>query len=81
MSYQFYIGIGIYVVSVVLLKYILKIKVKNLQTMAMWSMIAGIVFLCQPVSAWLFHYGIGVLGYGLLWWNIANNSKPDKVTE
>ena len=81
MSYQFYIGIAIYVVSVVLLKFILKVKRRHLQTMAMWCMIGGIVFLCQPISAWVFHYGIGVLGFGLLWWNIANNSKPDEVIE
>ena len=81
MSYQFYIGIAIYVVSVVLLKFVLKIKRRHLQNMGMWAMIAGIVFLCQPLSAWLFHYGIGVLGFGLMWWNIANNSKPDEVIE
>ncbi len=81
MSFQFWIGIGVYVISIVLLKFVLRIKVKRLQDMAMWCMVAGIVFLCQPVSAFLFHYGIGVLGYGLLWWNIANNSKPDEVIE
>lgn len=81
MSVQFYIAIAVYVVSVILLKFVLKIKVKHLQSMAMWSMIAGIVFLCQPLSAFLFHYGIAVLGFGLLWWNIANNLKPDEVCD
>ncbi|MBI9107381.1 MAG: hypothetical protein JEZ04_11615 [Spirochaetales bacterium] len=81
MSYQFWIAIGLYVISIVLFKFILHIKRKHLQDMAMWCMIAGIVFLCQPLSAFLFHYGIGVLGFGLLWWNIANNSKPDEIIE
>ena len=81
MSTAFYIGIGIYIVSVILMKFIFRVKVRHLQNIGMWSMIAGIVFLCQPLSAWLFHYGIGVLGFGLLWWNIANNSKPDEVLE
>ncbi|HAK45624.1 MAG TPA: hypothetical protein DCO79_06855 [Spirochaeta sp.] len=81
MTLQFYIAIAVYVVSIVLLKFILKVKVRHLQNMAMWSMVAGIVFLCQPISAFVFHYGIAVLGYGLLWWNIANNLKPDEVLD
>lgn len=81
MTVQFYIAIGIYVLSVIVLKIILKIKRRHLQNMAMWTMIAGIIFLCQPISAFLFHYGIAVLGYGLLWWNIANNLKPDEVLD
>ena len=81
MSYQFYVAIAIYIVSVILLKFVFKVKRKPLERMGMWSMIAGIVFLCQPLSAWLFHYGIAVLIYGLMWWNIAINSKPDEVIE
>lgn len=81
MSTAFWIAIGIYIISVVLFKFILHLKRNFLLIMAMWCMIAGIVFLVQPVSAFLFHYGIAVLVFGLLWWNIANNSKPDKVNK
>ena len=81
MSTAFWIAIGFYLVSIVLLKIIFKVRRKHLLTMALWSMLAGIVFLCQPVSAFLFHYGIAVLFYGLLWWNIANNMKPEKIVQ
>lgn len=81
MSLAFWVVIGFYILSIILLKYVFKVKISSLQTMALWCMIAGIVFLCQPLSAFLFHYGIAVLGFGLLWWNIANNSKPVKTAE
>ncbi len=79
MSTAFWIAIGIYIVSIFLFKYIFHLKRKFLEIMGMWCMIVGIIFLVQPVSAFLFHYGISVLAFGLLWWNIANNSKPDTV--
>ena len=81
MTTAFWISIGIYIISIVLMKIIFHIKRNTLLTMAMWTMLAGILFLVQPLSAFLFHYGIAVLGFGLLWWNIANNSKPDKVNK
>lgn len=81
MTTAFWIAIGIYIISIIFLKIIYHVKRNILLTMAMWCMLAGILFLVQPFSAFLFHYGISVLGYGLLWWNIANNSKLDEVKQ
>ncbi len=81
MTTAFWISIGIYIISIVFFKIIFHVKRDILLTMAMWCMLGGIFFLVQPLSAFLFHYGIAVLGYGLLWWNIANNSKPDEAKQ
>jgi len=46
--------------------------------MALWIIIAGIVFLSQPWWEFLFRNGLTVLIFGLIYWNIAGNMKPGK---
>lgn len=81
MSLAFWLFIAFYVSTILLHAFVFHIKKETVITVAMWSMIAGIVFLCQPLSAFLFHYGIGVLFFGLLWWNIGNNMKKTIQSE
>ena len=81
MTISFWVAIGIYIAAFFIFKALGIFKPKYLQNIAMWSMISGIIFLCQPFSAFLFKYGIMVLIFGLIYWNIANNMKPESEEE
>ena len=78
MSLSFWIFLAIYIVSIVVIRFTPLWKKRVLEPMAMTSMIAGIVFLCQPWVAGAFRFGLGILIFGLIWWNIAVNMKIKK---
>jgi hypothetical protein len=44
---------------------------------AQWTMIAGLVFLCQPWVAVLHHYGLTVILIGLVGFLIASHIPPE----
>lgn len=78
MSLGFWLFLTFYIVSIFALRWSPLWRKSFLEPMAMWSMIAGIVFICQPWMAFLFRYGLVVLIFGLIYWNIAANMKPGK---
>jgi len=81
MSVSFWISISIYISSIIILSVLGLFKKKLFQTIGLWGMIGGIVFLCQPFFAVLFQYGIAVLILGLIYWNFGNNMKEEVETE
>ena len=76
MSLSFWITLAVYAVSIIVLRRTRFWTRLFLEPMAMWSMIAGIAFICQPWMQFLYRIGLTVLIFGLLFWNIAVNMNP-----
>ncbi len=81
MSVSFWISISFYITSIIVLSVLGLFKKRLFQSIGLWAMISGIVFLCQPFFAILFQYGIAILILGLIYWNFGNNMKADAETE
>ena len=78
MSLSFWIILAVYIGSIFALRWTSLWRPSFLEPLAMWSMIAGIVFLCQPWIMFLYRNGLTILLFGILYWNIAGNMKPGK---
>jgi hypothetical protein len=58
-----------------------QLSAKVLEPLAMWTMIVGIVALCQPWILVLHRYGMTVIIIGLIGFIIFSHIKPDPAEE
>jgi hypothetical protein len=49
---------------------------RYLEPISMWTMIVGIVVLCQPWSLWLHSYGVTIMLAGLVAFSVFSHFKP-----
>lgn len=78
MSLGFWLILAVYIGSIFALRWTPLWRPSFLEPLAMWSMIAAIVFFSQPWSKFLFRNAYTLLIFGLIYWNIAGNMKPGK---
>lgn len=78
MSLGFWLILAVYIGSIFALRWTALWRPSFLEPVAMWSMIAAIVFFSQPWSKFLFRNAYTLLIFGLIYWNIAGNMKPGK---
>jgi hypothetical protein len=53
-----------------------ELNARYFEPVAQWTMIAGLVFLCQPWVAVLHHYGLTVILIGLVGFLVASHIPP-----
>ena len=53
-----------------------EISAKYLEPASIWTMILGIVALCQPLNLTLHSYGVAIILLGLIGFNIFSKIKP-----
>jgi len=53
-----------------------EINAKYLEPASIWTMVAGIVALCQPFNLTLHSYGVSIILAGLIGFNIFSKIKP-----
>jgi hypothetical protein len=78
MAMSFWFILIFYVASIFALRWTRLWRPSFLAPLAMWCMIGGIVFICQPWLQFLYRNGLTVLIFGLIYWNIAGNMKKEK---
>jgi hypothetical protein len=58
-----------------------QLSAKVLEPLAMWTMIAGILALCQPWILVLHRYGVTIIIIGLIGFIVFSHIKPDPAGE
>ena len=58
-----------------------EISARYLEPASIWTMVIGIVALCQPLSMTLHSYGVTIILIGLIGFNIFSKIKPLAVKE
>jgi len=53
-----------------------EISAKYLEPASIWTMVLGIVALCQPLNLTLHRYGVAIVLLGLIGFNIFSKIKP-----
>ena len=53
-----------------------EISAKYLEPASIWTMVLGIVALCQPLNLTLHSYGVAIILLGLIGFNIFSKIKP-----
>ena len=53
-----------------------QISAKYLEPTSIWTMVLGIVALCQPLNLTLHSYGVAIILIGLIGFNIFSKIKP-----
>jgi len=53
-----------------------EIGAKYLEPASIWTMVLGIVALCQPLNLTLHRYGVAIVLLGLIGFNIFSKIKP-----
>jgi hypothetical protein len=53
-----------------------EISAKYLEPTSIWTMVLGIVALCQPLNLTLHSYGVAIILLGLIGFNIFSKIKP-----
>jgi hypothetical protein len=53
-----------------------EISAKYLEPASIWTMVLGIVALCQPLNLTLHRYGVAIVLWGLIGFNIFSKIKP-----
>jgi hypothetical protein len=53
-----------------------EISAKYLEPASIWTMVLGIVALCQPLNFTLHSYGVAIILLGLIGFNIFSKIKP-----
>ena len=53
-----------------------QISAKYLESASIWTMVLGIVALCQPLNLTLHSYGLTIVLIGLIGFNIFSKIKP-----
>ena len=53
-----------------------QISAKYLEPASIWTMVLGIVALCQPLNLTLHRYGLTIILVGLIGFNIFSKIKP-----
>ncbi len=53
-----------------------EMSVRYFEPASIWTMVFGIVALCQPVSLTLHSYGVTIILIGLLGFNVFSKIKP-----
>jgi hypothetical protein len=58
-----------------------QISAKYLEPASIWTMVLGIVALCQPLNLTLHSYGLTIILVGLIGFNIFSKIKPSPNQE
>ena len=58
-----------------------EMSVKYFEPASIWTMIFGIVALCQPINLTLHSYGVTIILIGLVGFNIFSKIKPLQAKE
>ena len=58
-----------------------QLSAKVLEPLSMWTMIVGIVALCQPWIFFLHRYGVTVIIIGLIGFIVFSHIKPDEAPD
>jgi len=53
-----------------------EVSAKYLEPASIWTMVLGIVALCQPLNLTLHRYGVAIVLLGLIGFNIFSKIKP-----
>ena len=53
-----------------------EISAKYLEPASIWTMVLGIVALCQPLNLTLHSYGVAIILLGLVGFNVFSRIKP-----
>ena len=53
-----------------------QISAKYLEPASIWTMVLGIVALCQPLNLTLHSYGLAIILVGLIGFNVFSKIKP-----
>jgi hypothetical protein len=53
-----------------------KVSAKYLEPASIWTMVLGIVALCQPLSLTLHSYGVAIILVGLVGFTVFSKIKP-----
>jgi hypothetical protein len=58
-----------------------QLSVKVFEPLSMWTMVAGIVALCQPWNLFLHRYGVTIILIGLVGFLVFSHIRPDPAEE
>jgi len=78
MTLGFWLILAFYIGSILALRWTPLWRPSFLEPLAMWTIIAAILFFSQPWSKFLFRHAYSLLIFGIIYWNIAGNMKPGK---
>jgi hypothetical protein len=53
-----------------------EVSAKYLEPASIWTMVLGIVALCQPLNLTLHSYGVAIILLGLIGFNVFSKFKP-----
>ncbi len=53
-----------------------EVSAKYLESASIWTMVLGIVALCQPLNLTLHSYGVAIILLGLISFNVFSRIKP-----
>lgn len=53
-----------------------EVSAKYLEPASIWTMVLGIVALCQPLNLTLHSYGVAIILLGLIGFNVFSKIKP-----
>ncbi len=58
-----------------------EISAAYLEPASIWTMVFGIIALCQPINLTLHSYGVTIILIGLVGFNIFSKIKPDPAKD